>query len=120
MARLEVENRVSLYSHPRNAARWNIKGDEGQIVLYLGSQWDEAETVARNEFIETQSKYPRWQDLVLTNFIGILVFEYLMERICLERAHEKIRMKRDKCHPCVVKGITNKMFNHIINLWRFE
>jgi hypothetical protein len=108
--RLEVMNKVSLYDHRVNTARWNIKGDFGTIVQFMPPIWDDA----MHHSLFYEHDHP---DEVMQDFVGSLIFTYLMERICIERAHERIRLKRDKCTPCVIAPIANKMFEHIIESW---
>ena len=89
-------------------ARWNIKGDTGEITQYLGSVYEEASEHSDDPFDE---------DEVICTITGVLVFGYLMERICIERAHEKIRLKGNHCNPCCVKRVANTMFSHIVESW---
>lgn len=107
---LEVDNRISLHVHGTHMARWNIKSNKGDITLFLGSCWEEA---------TNHSEFPGNEDEVIIDLIGVLIFGYLMERVCIERAHERIRLKRNKCKPCAVKGLVNHMFDHIIGDWSF-
>lgn len=113
MTRLEVENKVSMYDHPTHCARWNIKGDSGQITLFILSIWDDARK--HSDFHEHDHL-----DEVMKDFVGALIFGYLMERDCLERAHDRIRIKGGRCKPCAVAPIVNKMFDYIIDSWSFE
>ena len=102
---LEVENKISMHIHPSNIARWDINKDTGKIVLFIPSIWDEA--VKHSDINDP--------DDCFRTFVGVTIFSYLMERICIERAHEKIRLKRSKCNPCAVAPITNKMFDYILD-----
>ena len=106
MPALEVENRVSLH-RAEHAAHWSIKGDEGKITLNLPKCYNDAIDIIGRIGISGPD-----DDIVI--FIGVIVFLYLEERICIERAHEKIRLRRDKCHPCIVQSIAEKMLEAII------
>ena len=110
-ARLDVDNRVSMHYHATHAARWNIKGDHGQITLFIPSIWDDARK--HSDFQECDHL-----EEVMEDFIGALVFGYLMERVCLERAHDRIRVKGGRCNPCCVAKTVNRMFDHIICNWK--
>jgi hypothetical protein len=91
--RLDVDYGVSLHEgkHP---AYWNINGDEGKITFYLGEIWDLAQSRSKPDIYG-------WDEM--DAFIDELLFFDLSERFCLERAHEKIRIKNGRCNPCCVK-----------------
>ena len=93
MTRLEVEYKYSLFKgkHP---AYWNINKDEGRITFYLGEIWDVAQSHKKPDV-------EGWDEF--DSFIDDLLYYDLSERICLERAHEKIRLKGGRCNPCSVQ-----------------
>jgi len=109
-SRLEIENRISLYENRKTEARWHIKGDQGTITLYLIPLWDEARD--HSDFFEIDNP-----ELVFNRFIEGLNWSYLMERICIERAHERIRIKGGRCKPCCIRFITEFMAEP--ELWDF-
>lgn len=47
------------------------------------------------------------------SFVRELIYFTLIERICLERAFNKIRIKGGMCNPCCVRSLTNKIFKLI-------
>lgn len=122
MSRLEVENRVSLHiPKDETIARWNIKGDAGKITLYLPPLWEMAtEPLADNEPIGRRFPDSQvLQDLALIGFMQEISSAYLAERICLDRAHQRIRMKgRTRCNPsCCIQGVASAMVTVIDEIW---
>lgn len=103
---VEVETRVTLHESPTHVAQWSINRTDAIIRLWLPPIWQEAQRVSPDPENETET---------LRDFIGVMIFSYLLERICVERAYQKIRLKRNHCDPCCVKGITNTIFDHIIS-----
>jgi|GEM_PF-5167622 hypothetical protein len=105
MSQLEVESRVSLHRPPdRTRARWNIHGDSGSITLFLPPIWDDA------------SVSPQFHEDDLVDFLVLQIgHTYLLERICLERAHEKIKIKGGRCEPsCHVAPVAEFMTSYLI------
>lgn len=105
MGRLDVEYRLSL-NESKYPAYWNIHGDRGCITQYLPSHWNEA----RKHSDIFEHDHP---DEVMENFIEELIYSEITERICIERAHERIRMKgRTRCKPnCCVRRAALMMYN---------
>jgi hypothetical protein len=95
-ASLDVEYKYSLFTgkHP---AYWNINGDSGKITFYLGEIWGISQSRAKPDI-------DGWDEM--DSFIDELLYYDLSERICLERAHEKIRLKGGRCNPCCVQYFT--------------
>jgi hypothetical protein len=102
---LEVEYRLSL-NWGKWPAYWNIKKDLGTITQYLPSLWGEA--CNHSMFFETD--HP---DICFDNFMQELIYTEIVERICIERAHEGIRMKgRTRCKPnCCVRRAALMMYD---------
>ena len=101
--RLDVDYKYSLHNgkHP---AYWNINGDSGKITFYLGEIWDLAQSRSKPDI-------EGWDDM--DAFIDELLFSDISERICLERAHEKIHIKGGRCNPCCVRYFTElAMYPH--------
>ena len=89
---LEVDFRVSL-KNGRYPARWNINKDNGIVTVYLPEIWDNA----RDHSLFYEHDHP---EQTYQNFLDELILSNLLERICLERAHEGIRLKgRSRCDP---------------------
>ena len=84
-----VNYKVSLHKSV-SSARWNIKKDKGNIILYVSNIWDE---------------FPNFD-----YFIEYCIYYTLMERICLERAFNKVRIKGGRCNPCCVVNITKEIY----------
>lgn len=103
---VHVDTRVTLHESPTHVAQWNINKETAIIRLWLPPIWQEAQRTSPD---------PGNEEETLRDFIGCISFSYLMERICVERAYQKIRLKRDHCTPCCVKDIANHMFDHIIS-----
>jgi hypothetical protein len=122
LQRLEVENKISMRWPSTNAARWDINKDEGKITLFLPFIWKDAEEQWENKHDKKilDGEYTPIHDEVIPEFIGDMVYYYLMERVCIERAHEKVRMKRNKCHPCAVQPVIVKIHKYIKNVWKWE
>lgn len=108
---LNVEYGYSLKWAKYNAY-WNIKRGSGKITFYLPRLW--AHACDNSTFKEHD-----FPDECEENFIQDLIFADLTERICLERAHEKIRMKgRTRCEPnCCVRRAALKMYDPSPENW---
>jgi hypothetical protein len=102
MSGLEVETVVSLYDNRNNEARWNINKDIGRITLYLIPLWDDA---IDHSLFKEHDEF----NTCLEKFIDYLNFTYVLERVCIERAHEKIRIKGGRCKPCCVRYFAELM-----------
>ena len=92
---LEIENRVSLH-WPKDSTMGQriINGDKGKITLHIGPIWECA-----NHFDIEESASETQRDLAISSFIDEITLIYLIERVCLERAHERIRLKGGMCRP---------------------
>jgi len=102
---LEVEYKVSLHKG-NHEGRWNINKDKGYIVFNLPSLYDR--TMGAIERWGKSDNYSKefMEDMSINFFVGLLIEVELIERVCIERAHQKIRMKgRTRCKPvcCVEK-----------------
>ena len=84
MSRLNVDYRVSL-RRSKFAAHWGIHGDEATITFHPDIIWDDGQRSRPDGWTEEEA------------FIDHLLFNDVMERICLERAHEKIKIKGGRC-----------------------
>lgn len=105
MTSLEVEHKYSL-SPSKYLGCWNINKDIGKITFYLNSLWNSARR--HSDVYEDDH-----MDLCIENFIEDVIYLDLIERVCLERAHEKIRMKgRTRCEPncCVRRSVLMMLY----------
>ena len=78
MDKVIVDYKISLYPS-RFLGHQAKKGKKGTIILYIYSLWNEC----KGNF---------------DKFVLDIVYTSLLERICLERAFNKIRMK-NRCKP---------------------
>jgi hypothetical protein len=108
---LDVDLRISTHPDTITAARWNIKGKTGTITLFL----PKVAEIAEEELREIPARnLPAWTaDAREALIADILVFSYLEERICIERANQRIRLMRDKCKPCAVLPVATAMWKAI-------
>lgn len=83
----EVEYFVSIYPS-KFAGYHTCKGTSGKVMVYLYELW----------------KYSENEETLIEE----LIFIVLLERICLERAFQKIRLKQ-RCHPCVMAPLARYM-----------
>jgi hypothetical protein len=97
----DVEYSVSL--HPSEFEGYQSKaGDTGKITLYVSTIW-----------VNAEGNFDR--------FVDTLSYVSLLERICLERAWQKIRMK-NRCKPhCKLTPYADLMMypDHWDNIRRF-
>ncbi len=122
MGRLEVELALSLYPGAKHAAHWNIHGDKGDITINLPEMWRESKEVVDRTLGLAMLVYPKTcEEKYIEEFIADLSWSYLMERICLERGHEKWRIKGKRCGTpyrsscCVLYPVQLMIYPH---LWK--
>ena len=89
--RLDVDYLYNL-NPSKFPAYWNINKNGGKITFHLGEIWDHSQTELTGDIGDE-----------FDCFLDDLIFYDLSERICLERAHEKIKIKGGHCKPCCVK-----------------
>lgn len=89
-----VKYKVSLYPSQYTAYH-STKGKTGEVKLYISTIWD----FSRN----------------FKKFVRISIFLTVLERICLERAFQKIKMKNRckdyKGHPCKMQYLAYKIMD---------
>jgi len=104
MSRLDVDYRLSLNYSSKYVAYWNINKDFGRITFYLPNIWD----IATDHSLFIEHDHP---EECIENFIDFLILNELIERICLERAHQKIKLHgRTRCKPnCCVRRVALAM-----------
>ena len=71
---------------------WNINKDKGRIKFNLSLIYENC----------LSSIY----DNIEESIIDRLILIEIMERCCIERAHEKIKIKGGRCNPCCVRNIS--------------
>jgi len=98
---LEVEYKYSL-NNMDTEGRWNINKSIGIITINLPNIYN------------ITIKFNKNKDNFVNEFISNLIEIELKERVCIERAYQKIRIKGGKCNPCVVDKICAFM------LWSYE
>lgn len=119
MPRLNIENKISMRISKQAPARWNINKDTGTITIFLPNLWVESKDLMdkwRGYECDEVSADGVWNvcnEGYINSFIENLIVTYLIERICIERAHEKIRFKRNKCEPCVTYPIVKKIMRYL-------
>ena len=98
-----VEYKISL--HPSRFVGYQSKnGNRGEVKLYVGTLWF-------NNSFEEEKDFEKDFEWFLEDFIHTLI----LERICLERAFQKIRLK-NRCgsfhtFTCKMDYITSIMMN---------
>jgi hypothetical protein len=118
----EIDLHVSL-SRCRHAACWKRYKGQESITLYLPEMFRECKATIDKwrgyECPDPEGGGPpcACHEMYIQALVGNMVFSYLSERVCLERAHQGIRLCRDKCKPCAIAGVTDAMFAYIINRW---
>lgn len=89
----EIEYITSTYPS-KNSAYQSKKGNKGRIKLFISVIWKEA--------------------IIFDNFVALINFYQIMERYCLERCFQKIRIKGGMCNPnCCIQNITINTFNYL-------
>jgi len=89
---LDVNYKVSLYNSI-SQARWNINKDKGNVILFISNIWKESKNYE--------------------HFVQWIIYYTLIERICLERAYNKIRIKGGRCNPCCVEKIASEIYGFL-------
>lgn len=97
----KVEYKISLY--PSKFLGYQSKNqDTGKITLYISSIWKWVHSWRwTSYFIE-----PEATEIMFDDFLNEFLYTMILERICLERAFQKIRMKK-RCEE--FNGFTCKM-----------
>lgn len=118
MPEINVDNRVSTRINPGTLGRWQSKGGgRCSITLNVAGCWHEAEKI-----VEAWRGYASpdpaegWMpchDLIADVFCEVLADTYLIERICVERMLQRIRLKRNHCEPCCVARVAETMHNYV-------
>lgn len=101
MGRLDVTLKLSTFPSAKHAAHWDINGDTGTITVNLPEMWREIKGVVDARIARKNPglyEFPATvEEKYINEFLGDLAWSYLMERVCLERGHEKWRIKGKRC-----------------------
>jgi hypothetical protein len=98
---LDVDYKVSL-RESKTGGRWQINKDKGTITFNLPNHYNSAKKA-----IERKRGYCNLYDKsdedIINLFVMDLIETELIERICIERAYQKIRLKgHSRCKPFCV------------------
>ncbi|KKL98883.1 hypothetical protein LCGC14_1819970 [marine sediment metagenome] len=115
----EVEYKISTY--PSKFIGYQSKNkNRGEIKIYITSLWKWVHSWRWTKyFVEDETT-----EIMLDDFINEMVFTVIIERICLERAFQKIRM-RERCKPlskfrCKMEKIAYLMCEDLIEIFEKE
>lgn len=97
MTALDVEYKVSLHES-KTAGRWNINKDKGTITFNLPILYDYSKRIVEKYRKETETD-SFTNDMTINFFITQLIETEVVERVCIERAHEKLKIKGGRCKP---------------------
>jgi hypothetical protein len=86
----EVKYNVSTYLS-KFAGYQSKKGKNGKVKIFISKIW-------------------RWAKEDFSTFWKRMIFIILIERICLERAFNNIRIEGGMCNPCCVKNAAKEMY----------
>jgi hypothetical protein len=108
MSPLDVEYKVSLHES-KHGGRWNINKDNGTITFNLPLLYDYSKRVV--EQYRTKNETDAFtNDMTINFFITQLIETEVVERVCIERAHQKIKIKGGRCKPfCKVESVAMHM-----------
>ena len=108
----EVDYKISL--HPSKFAGYQSKNkNKGEVKIFVSSIWKWVHSWRwTSYFIKDEAT-----EIMFDDFVNELKFTLILERICLERAFEKIRMK-NRCKPfenfyCKMEKIAYLMLDYI-------
>ena len=89
----EVDYKISTY--PSKFIGYQSKNkDRGEIKIFISSIWKWVHSWRWAKYFVDDEAI----EIMLDDFVNEMVFVLILERICLERAFQKIRMK-ERCKP---------------------
>ena len=110
---------ASAMSHP---ASWKFDNGQHSITINLQATWNRAVTMTDNwrgysvlDECTDPEKAPAY-DFYINRFMEELGENFLIERICIERRRQNLRMTHPRCKPCCIERIVWFMQNHINEL----
>lgn len=89
---MKVNYKTSLFPS-KKATRWNINKEKGDITIYVTNIWNNSKD--------------------FDDFVEGCIFFTLVERICIERAYNKIKIKGGHCNPCCVRETAIKIYRNL-------
>lgn len=96
---LDVDYKVSLHES-KTGARWQINKDKGTITFNLPNHYNSAKKAIERKYGESRENQI---DEIIWLFTLEMIETELIERICIERAYQKIRLKgHSRCKPFCV------------------
>jgi len=94
---LDVEYKVSLHES-KTAGRWNINKEQGAITFNLPILYENAKYyVEKYKTKHDTEEYT--EDVNINLFISLLIETEVVERVCIERAYQKLKIKGGRCKP---------------------
>jgi len=120
---IEVENLVSIRIADKTLARWSGHNGKYRIILNLAGCWSEAVDIVNRgrttPLFDGDAGSPWNVDEYIDALCDSLSCSYLIERICIERNNQRIRLKRNHCKPCCIQDIMIAMHNHVHNCFTY-
>ena len=86
-----INYKVSLYPS-KNIGYQSKSGINGEVKVFISTIWTHSTT--------------------FEDFVEKIIYITILERICLERAFQKIRM-RNRCNPCKMEKYAIKMIEGV-------
>lgn len=121
----DIDNRVSTRIQDKTLAQWGYKDGRNFITLNLAGCWTEGKEIVDRwrgydftEEIEDPERWPAYGKYI-DAFCDSLAASYLIERICIERNRQRIRLNRNHCKPCCIEHIMIAMHNHVHNAFTY-
>lgn len=91
------------------------KGKNGIVKTFISTLWDRTEDMVLSGDRWVDDNAIIYFNDVFADFFRSFIEVILLERICLERAFNKIKIKGGMCNPCCVRDITKIIMSIIIN-----
>lgn len=98
----------------KNPGYQSKKKNKGRIRLSVSEIWKESFDYANNNCdLRIIKNYEDFENFAFTLFIEAIDYYTILERYCLERCFQKIRIKGGMCNDCCTRKITNETMKHI-------
>lgn len=124
MRRPETNRDIDLHLETTGAhpAFWKFAKGRHSIGINLAATWRRAVTLTDEyrgysiiQECEESEKTDAF-DFYIDRFMEELGENFLIERICIERRRQGLRMKHDRCKPCCIERVVWFMINYINEL----